>query len=34
VSLGIPISSGLTESDEVIVQPGSVTVGQAVRTRG
>jgi hypothetical protein len=34
VSLGIPISSGLTESDEVIIQPGSVAVGQAVRTRG
>ena len=34
VSLGIPISSGLTETDKVIVQPGSVAVGQAVRTRG
>jgi HlyD family secretion protein len=34
VKLGIPISSGLSEADEVIVQPGAVTAGQAVRIRG
>jgi HlyD family secretion protein len=34
MTLGIPIASGLSESDSVIVQPGSVTVGQTVRVRG
>jgi HlyD family secretion protein len=34
VKLGIPIASGLSEADEVIVQPGGVTVGQTVRARG
>jgi multidrug efflux pump subunit AcrA (membrane-fusion protein) len=34
VKTGIPIAIGLVETDEVIVQPGNVTVGQAVRVRG
>jgi HlyD family secretion protein len=34
VNLGIPIAGGLSESDSVIVQPGGVAVGQAVRVKG
>jgi HlyD family secretion protein len=34
VKTGIPIAIGIVETDEVIVQPGNVAVGQAVRVRG
>jgi len=33
VEAGIPVSTGVTDNDEVIVDPGGLTAGQAVRTR-
>jgi HlyD family secretion protein len=33
VEAGIPISTGVTDADEVIVDPAGLTAGQAVRTR-
>jgi len=33
VQQGVPVASGVTESDEVVVDPTGVTAGQAVRVR-
>jgi hypothetical protein len=33
VDQGIPVASGVTESDEVVVDPTGVTAGQMVRVR-
>ena len=33
VQQGIPISGGVSEADEVIVNPSGISVGQAVRVR-
>ena len=34
VQQGIPIASGLAESDEVVVVPAEVKAGEAVRVKG
>jgi len=34
IDRGIPVSTGVTDTDEVIVNPADLTAGQAIRTRG
>ena len=33
IERGIPILAGVTDTDEVVVNPAGLTAGQAVRTR-
>jgi hypothetical protein len=33
VDQGIPVASGLTQSDEVVVNPAGLTAGQTIRVR-